>query len=135
MAEEALKNSFLQQSRGVTRIMVDTSFNKYGIGQVDGTSFVMTRREADEIIRAAENDPVKIANALGIPQSQLKNGSLVRIDISNPRSAGLRVPSGNEAGANSQWIPEGKLPNGSLEAVIDATKVKKDMLKVRKIGN
>ena len=120
---------------GVTRIMVDTSFNKYGIGQVDGTSFVMTKREADAIISAANNDPVKIANALGIPQSQLKTGGLIRIDISNPKSAGLRLPSGNEAGANSQWIPGGKLPNGSLEAVIDAPKVTKDMLKVKKIGN
>ena len=120
---------------GVTRIMVDTSFNKYGIGQIDGTSFVMTKREADAIIRAANNDPVKIANALGIPQGQLKTGGLVRIDISNPKSAGLRLPSGNEAGANSQWIPGGKLPNGSLEAVIDAPKVTKNMLKVKKIGN
>lgn len=56
-----------------------------------------------------ENERQLAIASIGIPQSQLKNGSLVRIDISNPRSAGLRVPSGNEAGANSQWIPEGKL--------------------------
>ena len=37
--------------------------------------------------------------------------------------------------SNSQWIPGGKLPNGSLEAVIDAPKVTKNMLKVKKIGN
>jgi hypothetical protein len=32
----------------------------------------------------------------------------------------LRIPSGNEAGANEFWIPGGKLPDGNSEAVIDA---------------
>jgi hypothetical protein len=27
----------------------------------------------------------------------------------------LRLPSGNEAGANIQWIPGGKLPTGHLD--------------------
>jgi len=29
------------------------------------------------------------------------------------------MPSGNEAGANSQWLPGGKLPEGNFEAVVD----------------
>jgi hypothetical protein len=32
----------------------------------------------------------------------------------------LSKQSGNEAGANSLWIPGGRLPDGYLEAVIDA---------------
>lgn len=31
----------------------------------------------------------------------------------------LRMPSGNEAGANEHWIPGGYLPTGIPEAVID----------------
>lgn len=30
----------------------------------------------------------------------------VRVDIPNP--TGLRMPSGNELGANAQWLPDGK---------------------------
>ena len=46
-----------------------------------------------------------------------------RIDIPNPRELNLRMPSGNEAGANEFWIPGGKLPTGNLEAVIDADNI------------
>lgn len=35
----------------------------------------------------------------------------------------------NEAGANALWIPEGKLPNGNLEGVIDAGNISIDSFK------
>ncbi len=31
----------------------------------------------------------------------------------------MRMPSGNELGANPQWLPGGKLPTGYSEIVID----------------
>ena len=46
---------------------------------------------------------------------------MLRIDIPYDEKLNLRIPSGNEAGANSQWIPGGKLPAGGREAVIDAS--------------
>jgi filamentous hemagglutinin len=42
------------------------------------------------------------------------------VDITNPRELQLRIPSGNEAGANDLWIPGGRLPNGNSEAIVDA---------------
>lgn len=78
-------------------------------------------------------DPIKLADALGIPRHQLNNDSIIRVDVSNPKNSGLRLPSGNEAGANSQWIPEGKLPNGDSEAIIDATKIKPSQILVNPI--
>ncbi len=33
---------------------------------------------------------------------------------------GSRMPSGNEAGANPQWIPGGYTSGGVMEAVIDS---------------
>ncbi|CAO3309729.1 hypothetical protein METHP14_40165 [Pseudomonas sp. P14-2025] len=35
----------------------------------------------------------------------------------------LRIPSGNEAGANEFWISGGKLPHGNSEVVIDAASI------------
>jgi len=61
-----------------------------------------------------------LEKALGLPAGTLENNPLVRVDIPNPRDANLRVPSGNEAGANDQWLPGGKLPTGNSEAVVDA---------------
>lgn len=41
----------------------------------------------------------------------------IRVDIPNPK--GLRMPDGNELGANSQWVPGGYTAGGIPEATID----------------
>jgi gas vesicle protein len=105
---------------GGSRFMTQSNLDKYGIGQKDGTSFIMPSSEADAIIASSKGDPRALEAALGLPDKALDSAQLVRVDIANPQSAGLRIPSGNEAGANSLWIPGGKLPNGSSEAIIDA---------------
>ena len=40
------------------------------------------------------------------------------MDIPNPK--GLRMPSGNEIGANENWIPCGYTANGIMEAIVDS---------------
>lgn len=52
---------------------------------------------------------------MGLDYGSLGN-SPVRIDISNPSD--LRIPSGNELGANSQWLPGGFTAGGIPEATI-----------------
>ena len=52
------------------------------------------------------------------------DGNIVRVDVKDPEDYGLRMPSGNESGANDEWIPGGQLPTGISEAVIDGGKVK-----------
>jgi len=42
----------------------------------------------------------------------------------------LRMPSGNEAGANDQWLPGGLLPDGMPEAVIDGGEIPPDGYRV-----
>ncbi|WP_405135748.1 hypothetical protein [Nocardia sp. NBC_01388] len=104
---------------GATRFMVESNLNRYGIGQADGTSFVMPRGEADALLATTKGDPAALEKALGLPDGFLESNKLVRVDIPHPDTHGLRIPSGNEAGANSQWVPGGKLPDGANEAIID----------------
>jgi hypothetical protein len=108
---------------GATRFMTEGNLNKYGIGQRDGTSFVMPRQEANLLLDSTGGNPRALEKALGLPEYFLDTNKLVRIDIANPRELNLRIPSGNEAGANELWIPGGRLPNGNLEAVIDVVGV------------
>jgi uncharacterized Zn-binding protein involved in type VI secretion len=108
---------------GASRFMTKSNLEKYGIGQRDGTSFVMPKSEADALMASTKGNPRAMEAALGLPDGFLKTNELVRVDISSPRDSGLRIPSGNEAGANDLWIPGGKLPTGASEAVIDAPKV------------
>ena len=58
------------------------------------------------------------AKKLGIPIEQVEKGQLVRIDFKLSREVKIEIPSGNEWGANSEWIPGGILPDGNLEAII-----------------
>ena len=44
---------------------------------------------------------------------------MVQINIATPRDFNVRMPSGNEMGANNLWLPGGRLPTGQLEAVVD----------------
>lgn len=107
------------QANGASRFMTSDNLARYGPAQRDGTSFVMPSNEADQLLQSSGGDKTALANALGINPEQLNGSDLVRVDFQDPNSLGLRIPSGNEAGANDQWIPGGRLPDGSLEAVID----------------
>ena len=104
---------------GVTRFMPESNLDKYGIAQRDGTSFVMPRSEADALIEATHGDPRAMERALGLVDGFFDSNKVVRIDIGGPEQYDLRIASGNEAGANDQWVPGGKLPDGASEAVID----------------
>ena len=101
----------------------DPNFEKYGIAQRDGTSFVMPKNEADALMDATRGDPRALESSLCLPEGFLDSKKLVRIDIDRPEDFGLRLPSGNEAGANEQWIPGGFLTDGAAEAVVDGGKI------------
>lgn len=86
----------------------------------------MANHEVDEIFAKAAGDKRVLEQKLGLPEGFLESGRLVRIDIAAPNELGLRIPSGNEAGANEFWLPGGKLPNGNFETIIDASNISAD---------
>ena len=53
----------------------------------------------------------------------LDRHTVLRIDIPEPQTYNLRIPTGNEAGANDLWLPGGLLPDGLSEAVIDGSDI------------
>ena len=113
---------------GASRFSLQKNVDKYGLGQRDGTTFVMTRAEADQVLHAAGGDMRKLEEALGLPKGQLDGEKLVRVDFP-PESLddlNVRMPSGNEAGANDQWLPGGFLPSGANEAVLDGGRATAD---------
>ena len=122
MSREQIDSQLSKFDSGGSRFMTESGLKKYGPGQRDGTSFIMTKQEADALLSKAGGDKRAMEEALGLPKGMLDSEKLVRVDIPKPRDLGLRIPSGNEAGANSLWIPGGKLPTGSLEAVVDIGK-------------
>lgn len=112
---------------GASRIIPTSNLSKYGPAQADGTSFVFPTHQMSDILKEAGGDRGKLEDLLGIPRGQLGSRPLSRVDFKNPASLNIRIPSGNEAGANDQWLPGARLPTGKLEGVIDAGNGPRDM--------
>ena len=85
------------------------------IGPPGGT-FIMPRLLLDELLANSGGNLRKLEDELGLKPGTLPD-DCVRIDI--PSCPGLRVPSGNEVGANSDWLPGGFTAGGIPEAVVD----------------
>ncbi|WP_166462381.1 ribonuclease YeeF family protein [Psychrobacillus vulpis] len=85
------------------------------LGPPSGT-FVMPKSVADDLIARSNGDVSNLEHLLSLEPGTL-GSSPVRVNIPNP--TGLRIPDGNEIGANSQWIPGGYTGGGIPEATID----------------
>ncbi len=123
LSPQYIENHLNKFTDGATRFMPQSNLAKYGIAQRDGTAFVMPKAEADAMIDVTRGNARAMENELGLPDGFLDSNRLVRIDIADPEDFDLRMPSGNEAGANEQWVPGGHLPNGASEAVINGESV------------
>lgn len=111
-----------QFNGGATYLVSKSSLDKYGrdtLGYPDNTQFVMTKTEMDAMLTKTGKDISKIETELGIPAGSWKGLEMVRISIPDPKGLNVRVPSGNEMGANSLWLPGGHLPTGYSEAVVN----------------
>ena len=98
---------------GVTRIQ--WSAPDRPVGPPQGT-FAMPKATADEMISKANGDVRKLEELLGLNKGDLGDAP-VRVDI--PEPTGVRMPTGNEPGANEFWIPGGYTSGGTPEVVID----------------
>ena len=76
----------------------------------------MSSEQADQLIKIDDGDVSKLEDLLGFDRGYLGTNP-VRVDIDSP--SGLRMPSGNELGANNYWEPGGYTSGGVKEAVID----------------
>ncbi len=76
----------------------------------------MPKAVADKAIKEARGNVFILESLLFLPSGSLGK-SPYRIDIAKPKN--LRIPSGNEEGANEGWVPGGYLGSGLPEAVID----------------
>ena len=111
-----------QFNGGATYLVTKKALDDYGrdtLGYPDNSQFVMTKTEMDAMLTKTGKDIGKIETELGIPAGSWKGKEMVRISIPDPKALNVRVPSGNEMGANSLWLPGGHLPTGYSEAVVN----------------
>lgn len=135
LAPEYISQHLEKFQDGATRFMPESNLEKYGIAQRDGTSFVIPKDDADAMLVRTQGDPRALERELGLPEHFLDSHKVVRVDVPHPNDANVRMPSGNEAGANDQWLPGGRLPDGTPEAVIDGGRLGPDSYNVSDLAN
>jgi hypothetical protein len=114
-----LKQSYIEEhlaqfNDGVTKFSANTPTG--AVGPPSGGTFVMPKAQADALIQQSGGDVSKLEDFLGLNRGDLGNNP-IRIDCQSP--TGLRMPDGNEFGANEFWIPGGKTSGGINEATVD----------------
>ncbi|QJD85852.1 RHS repeat protein [Cohnella herbarum] len=125
LSKEYIDSHLAMFEGGVTKIQWGAPTRP--LGPPTGT-FIMPKSVADDLIAKSGGDVSKLEELLSLDPGTL-GSSPVRVDI--PKPTGLRMPDGNEVGANSQWIPGGYTSGGIIEATID--QVPLDKLIVTKI--
>jgi len=108
---------------GASRIYLTKSLDDWGPGN-GGMTFVFPTSELRAILDETGGDARALATRLGMDAEYFIDAAgdakQVQIRHFDPSElSGLRMPDGNEGGANPQWIPGGHLPTGVPEAVID----------------
>ena len=126
LSQDYIDGHLAKFEKGASIIMTQQNYEKFVLGNEyigipnDGTQFVMPKNYCDEIATKANGNIDVYEKLLGFDEGHFaKGGGLVRIDIKDVTDLNLRIPSGNEYGANSHWIPGGYTEGGVPEAISD----------------
>jgi len=104
---------------GAIRFANRGDVNSYGTLGPPGGTFTLPKSEFDALLKRSGGDYGKVETELGLEPGTLTNGNTVIAYIAPQDLQGLRVPDGNEIGANKNWIPGGYTSGGVPEATVD----------------
>ena len=106
---------------GIVRVTSRDAIAAHGtLGPPNG--FVTSLEDFRAIMGEAKGDLAVVERRLSLDPGTLgKDGTVIAV-IDRKDVSGLRVPSSNEGGANSQWAPGGYTSRGTIEAVMDFPK-------------
>ncbi len=138
LSQDYIDTHLAQFDDGVSVIQTEWAYSRYSemngfVGVPDdNTLFVLPKDYCDGVISRANGNISVIEKELGFPQGYFSDGGgLVRIDVEDISGLNIRIPSGNETGANSLWIPGGRTSGNVPEAITDVIPL--DRTKISKI--
>lgn len=106
---------------GIVRVTSRSAIATHGtLGPPGG--FVSSLKDFRAIMAEAKGDLSVVERRLSLDPGTLKNDNTLIAVIERKDAASLRVPSGNESGANSRWTPGGYTSQNTAEAVMDFPK-------------
>ena len=131
LSKEYIDAHLAQFDDGVSVIQTDWAYSRYSetngfVGVPDDNSlFVMPKNYCDKVIAKSNGNLLFIEKALGFPEGYFSDGGgLIRIDAPDTPDLNIRIPSGNETGANKLWVPGGYTLGGGPEAITNTIPLK-----------
>ncbi|NMH66674.1 hemagglutinin repeat-containing protein [Shewanella salipaludis] len=121
MTQTQIDEHLTKFDEGAIRFTSKSGIEDYGTLGPDG-GFVMPKSEFDSLVVQANGDLRVVEEKLGLSKGYLDGVDTVIVHIEQKDLNSLRVPSGNESGANSNWRPGGQTSGGISEAVVDFSK-------------
>ncbi len=118
LKSEYITKHLIKFDEGAVRFTSRKSFNQYGILGPDG-GFVLPKTELDRILNETGGNLRLLERKLGFDNGYLSEDDIMIALIKKNDFNGLKIPSGNESGANSLWIPGGYTSGGVSEAVLN----------------
>eukprot|EP00828_Plagiopyla_frontata_P014789 TRINITY_DN1927_c0_g1_i8.p2 TRINITY_DN1927_c0_g1~~TRINITY_DN1927_c0_g1_i8.p2 ORF type:complete len:440 (-),score=55.90 TRINITY_DN1927_c0_g1_i8:85-1404(-) len=126
LSKEYMDIHLSQFDDGLSVIQTEWAYGRYSetngfVGVPDdNTLFVLPKKYCNEVVFRANGDISIIEKELGFPKGYFSDGGgLVRIDVDDVTGLNLRIPNGNETGANSLWLPGGYTSGNVPEAISD----------------
>jgi hypothetical protein len=104
--------------QGAVRFTSRNGIREFGTVGPDG-GFVLPRSEFDKVLSESKGDLRVVEKKLGLDNGYLGENDTIAVYIRPEDMKNIRIPSGNEGGANSQWVPGGYTNGGVPEAVMD----------------
>ena len=131
LSQEYIEAHLAQFDDGVSVIQTEWAYKRYS--EINGLLVYQTiivyllcqRIIVMMVIERANRNISIIEKELGFPEGYFSDGGgLIRIDAPNTPELNIRIPSGNETGANIHWIPGGKTSGGVPEAITNTIPLK-----------
>lgn len=135
LSDKYIKEHLAQFDDGITVLQTQDAYSDHsekngfvGIPD-DNTLFVLPKKSFDELLIKANGDVSIIEKSLGFDEGYLRDyENFVRIDVDNISDLNIRIPSGNEIGANNLWTPGGYTSGGFPEAVTNTIPLDKTLI-------
>ena len=103
---------------GAVRFTSRRAVEEYGTAG-SSEAFVMPKSEFDNVLKESGGDLRVVEQKLGLDLGYLGDKDTMAVYIKPEDMKDIKIPSGNEAGANNYWIPGGKTSGGVSEGVLD----------------
>ncbi|SLM63231.1 VENN motif pre-toxin domain-containing protein [Dickeya aquatica] len=118
MSKAEIDSHLAKFDDGAVRFASMDDVKKYGTLGPD-SGFVMPKSEFDKLIKESSGNLRVVEQKLGLESGYLGNSNTGIFYIQKQDLKNLKIPSGNEPGANQFWLPGGKTSGGISEAVMD----------------